>query len=68
MTNSGNVTLHNIALTDNRLGAVACLAATLAPGQPTTCLGYYLTTQADVDAGQITNTAMSPATRQPARR
>ena len=58
VTNSGNVTLHNIALTDSRLGAVACLAATLAPGQSTTCLGYYLTTQADVDAGQITNTAI----------
>ena len=58
VTNSGNVTLHNIALTDDRLGPVACLAATLAPGQSTTCLGYYLTTQADVDAGQITNAAI----------
>jgi hypothetical protein len=58
VTNSGNVTLHDIALTDDRLGAVACLAATLAPGQSTTCLGYYLTTQADVDAGQITNAAI----------
>ncbi len=58
VTNSGNVTLHNVALTDSRLGAVACLAAALAPGQSTTCLGYYLTTQADVDAGQITNTAI----------
>jgi hypothetical protein len=58
VTNSGNVTLHDIALTDSRLGAVACLAATLAPGHSTTCLGYYLTTQADVDAGQITNAAI----------
>jgi uncharacterized repeat protein (TIGR01451 family) len=58
VTNSGNVTLHNVALTDSRLGAVACLTATLAPGQSTTCLGYHLTTQADVDAGQITNAAI----------
>ena len=58
VTNSGNVTLHDIALTDSRLGAVACLAATLAPGQSTTCLGYHVTTQADVDAGQITNAAI----------
>ena len=57
VTNSGNVTLHGIALTDTRLGVVACLAATLAPGRSTTCLGYYLTTQADVDAGQVTNAA-----------
>lgn len=58
LTNSGNATLHDVRLTDDRLGPVACLAATLAPGQSTTCLGYYLTTQADVDAGQITNTAI----------
>jgi hypothetical protein len=57
VTNTGNVTLHDIALTDNRLGAVTCLTTTLAPGQSTTCLGYHLTTQADVDAGQITNVA-----------
>jgi len=59
VTNSGNVTLHNIGLTDSRLGPVACLAATLAPGQSTTCLGFYLTTQADVDAGQIANAAIA---------
>jgi hypothetical protein len=58
VTNTGNVTLRNVALTDNRLGAVACLTATLAPGESTTCLGYHLTTQADVDAGQITNAAI----------
>jgi hypothetical protein len=58
VTNSGNVTLHNIALTDSRLGTVTCLTATLAPGQSTTCLGYHRTTQADVDAGQIVNAAI----------
>ena len=58
VTNSGNVTLHDITLTDSRLGPVDCLATTLAPGQSTTCLGYHLTTQADLDAGQITNAAI----------
>jgi hypothetical protein len=58
VTNSGNVTLRDITLTDDRLGPVTCLTTTLAPGQSTTCLGYHLTTQADVDAGQITNVAI----------
>ena len=58
VTNSGNVTLHSIALTDSRLGAVSCLTTTLAPGRATTCLGYHRTTQADVDAGQIVNAAI----------
>jgi hypothetical protein len=58
VTNSGNVTLRNIELTDSRLGPVTCLTTTLAPGQSTTCLGYHVTTQADVDAGQITNAAI----------
>jgi len=57
VTNSGNVTLHNVALTDDRLGPVTCLAATLAPGASTTCVAYHLTTQADVDAGQVSNAA-----------
>jgi hypothetical protein len=58
VTNTGNVTLHDVALTDNRLGAVTCLTTRLAPGQSTTCLGYHRTTQADVDAGQIANVAI----------
>ena len=57
VTNAGNVTLHDVALTDARLGPVTCLAATLAPGAATTCVAYHVTTQADLDAGQITNAA-----------
>ena len=57
MTNTGNVTLHAIALTDSRLGAVACPDTTLAAGQSTTCTAEHVTTQADVDAGHIANTA-----------
>src|SRR5207247_1861997 len=37
VTNSGNVTLSNIAVTDNKAGAVSCPAATLAPGASFTC-------------------------------
>ena len=57
VTNTGNVTLHNVALTDDKFGAVTCLTTNLAPGESTTCLAYHRTTQAEVDAGQITNVA-----------
>ena len=57
VTNTGNVTLHAVALTDSRLGAVTCPDTTLAAGQSTTCTAEHVTTQADVDAGHIANTA-----------
>jgi von Willebrand factor type A domain len=58
VTNTGNDTLHSVTLTDDKLGVVTCLTTTLAPGASTTCLAYYRTTQADVDAGQVTNVAV----------
>ena len=57
VTNTGNVTLHAIALADRRLGAVTCPDTTLTAGQSTTCAAEHVTTQADVDAGRIANTA-----------
>ena len=51
VTDTGNVTLHRIALTDNRLGPVTCAYTTLGPGQSMTCSAAHVTTQADVDAG-----------------
>ena len=39
------------------LSAVTCPATTLAPSATTTCTATYTATQADVDAGQIANTA-----------
>jgi hypothetical protein len=57
VTNTGNVTLHGIALTDSNLGAVTCPETALAPGASTTCQATHTTTQADVNAGHITNTA-----------
>jgi hypothetical protein len=58
VTNAGNVTLHNVTLVDDRLGHVTCLTDTLAPGESTTCVALYFVTQADVDAGHITNVAV----------
>ena len=37
VTNTGNVTLRGIALTDGRLGAVTCPVSQLAPGASMTC-------------------------------
>lgn len=65
--NTGNVTLSGIGIAEvaftgtGTLSAVSCVASTLVPGQTTTCSASYSTTQADIDAGQITNTAQATA-------
>ncbi len=62
-TNTGNVTLHGVTVSDPILGALACdpvqgaTGATLAPNATMTCAGTYTATQADVDAGHVDNTA-----------
>ena len=58
MTNTGNVTLHDLTLHDDRLGTITCPETTLAPGASTTCHARHVTTTADVDAGRISNTAI----------
>jgi uncharacterized repeat protein (TIGR01451 family) len=59
--NTGNVTLTVPAtVTDNLISPLTCPAwpaAGLAPNQTWTCTGEYETTQADVDAGSVTNIA-----------
>ncbi|WP_102944949.1 OmpA family protein [Stenotrophomonas sp. VV52] len=62
VTNTGNVTVSALALTDDRIASVSCPATTLAPQASTTCTGNYLITQADLDAGSVTNTATATAT------
>jgi hypothetical protein len=57
VVNIGNVTLHGITVTDNRLGAISCPPDTLAPGALATCTATHTTTPADVGAGVIDNTA-----------
>ncbi len=59
VTNTGNVTLHNISVTDPLpgLSAIDCNGVTtLAPGASETCIATYTTTQTDVNAGGVTNT------------
>ncbi|MFP7697355.1 hypothetical protein, partial [Trueperella sp. LYQ143] len=59
VTNTGNVTLHDVALEDPMLGGTVALPVnTLAPGASTTATAKYAVTQADLDNGRINNTAM----------
>jgi len=59
VTNTGNVTLTSITVTDDKIGTVSCPATTLAPGDSTTC-----TATGTAAAGQYENTgtvtAVSP--------
>ena len=57
-TNDGNVTLTGVSIADAKLGTLSCVQPVdLAPAATLTCTGTYLTTQADVDAGKVDNTA-----------
>ncbi len=63
VTNTGNVTLTNIAVTDNKATVSGSpIAGPLAPGaSDTSATGSYAITQADIDAGSIDNQASSTA-------
>jgi large repetitive protein len=43
-------------------GDISCPSPPLAPGASETCTGTYTVTQADVDAGSVTDTATAQAT------
>ncbi|MDP2081509.1 MAG: hypothetical protein U0934_17455, partial [Pseudotabrizicola sp.] len=61
VTNTGPQTLSSISVADPMIvaagGAVSCPAGSVAPGADVTCTASYTVTQADMDSGQITNTA-----------
>ena len=65
LKNVGNVTLAApFTVSDDKLGALTCPSApaTLAPSASFTCSAPYNITQADLDAGLITNNATGHAT------
>lgn len=62
VTNTGNVNVNNLTITDAKLNLlnVALSPSTLAPGATSTLANAstaYIITQADIDAGRITNSA-----------
>ena len=59
VTNTGNVSLTNVVVTDPLpgLSAIACPATTLAAGASMTCTATYVVTDADATAGVLTNSA-----------
>ena len=65
VTNTGNVTLDPVTLSDPTVGSVTCPVSVLAPGADTTCTATYTLTQDDIDAGGVHNdataTGASPA-------
>ena len=58
VTNTGNVTLTNVTITDPMFPALSCTFASLAPGvSDSTCIATVTLTQTQVDSGSVSNTA-----------
>jgi hypothetical protein len=57
VTNTGNTTLDNVLVNDAKAGVspVVCPVTTLAPAASTACAATYVTTQADLNAGSVSN-------------
>jgi len=65
VTNTGDVTLDPVSVTDDTFGiAVTCPATTLAPGDDTTCTAdaAHTVTLPEADAGQVFNEATASGT------
>jgi len=62
ITNTGNVEITALSVTDDKIATINCPVAVLAPTEQTTCTGTYSVTQADLDAGQVLNNAEADGT------
>lgn len=64
VTNTGNVALTSVGVSDLTGGPVTCPTAPLAPGQSETCVANQATivTQGEVNAGQLVDTATASGT------
>ncbi len=63
ITNTGDLDLGLVALSDNRLGTIsACDVATLAASASVSCSQTYTVTQADITSGSLSNNAQATAT------
>ncbi|WP_431279404.1 beta strand repeat-containing protein [Leifsonia poae] len=67
VTNTGNVTLNTVGITEKSfsgsgsLSAIACPPSALAPGASVDCTASYPVTQTDLTAGSVVNTAAATA-------
>ncbi|MFD9719265.1 SpaA isopeptide-forming pilin-related protein [Streptomyces sp. NPDC059076] len=59
VTNSGGQPLTGVRVIDDHVTDITCDATTLAPGSSTTCRGSYVITEADGQAGEVTNRAQA---------
>jgi hypothetical protein len=62
VTDTGPDTLGAVAVTDTLGLSISCPDPSLAPGGSESCRGSYTVTQADVDAGSVTDSATASAT------
>ena len=63
VTNTGNLTLSAVTVSDDKVANIVCVATTLAPAASTTCTGdQYILTQEDISAGQVDNEATARGT------
>ncbi len=62
VTNTGTTTESNISVSDNKVSSVTCPDTPIAPNASLSCSGTYTVTQADVDAGSVTNRSRASGT------
>ncbi|HEY6634510.1 MAG TPA: DUF11 domain-containing protein [Acidimicrobiia bacterium] len=62
VTNTGNVTLDPVQVTDPTAGPVDCPVTALASGADMVCTATLTVTQTQIDAGSVTNTATATGT------
>ncbi|RTZ98291.1 MAG: hypothetical protein DSY90_04700, partial [Deltaproteobacteria bacterium] len=62
VTNTGDLVLNPVSVSDPKITTVTCQATSLAVGASTTCSGTYVITQADMSAGGVENVATAHGT------
>ena len=62
VTNTGNVDIMALSVTDDKIATLNCPVTALAPMEQTTCTGTYTVIQEDLDAGQVINNAEASGT------
>jgi uncharacterized repeat protein (TIGR01451 family) len=55
--NTGSLTLNGVAVSDPKIASINCPTTPVAPAQSLTCTGTYTILQADLDAGEVVNSA-----------